>query len=139
MGEIERWHPLGTHETQGEEILNGRYFYAAYVFDRAESRQVDVQAVLQHATRLGYPVRYWWLSDAMDLQGHPDRLIICVLHPSISEDAGMDLYEALRAAQVEWDDLDAAALDEYSGFGRPVDDISKVALPGGNLLFPEGK
>jgi len=27
----------------------------------------------------------------------------------------MDLYEALRAAQVEWDDLDAAALEEYSG------------------------
>ena len=139
MGEIKRWHPHGTHETQGEEILNGRHFYAAYVFDRAESRHVDVQAVLQHATRLGYPVRYWWLSDAMDLQGYPDRLIVCVHHPSSSEDAGMDLYETLRAAQVEWDDLDAAALEEYTGFGRPVDDISKVTLPGGNPLFPDGK
>ena len=121
------------------EVLAPHHFYAAYVFDRAQGRQADVQAVLQHATRLGYPVRYWWLSDAMDLQGSPDRLIVCVHHPSSSEDAGMDLYEFLRAAQVEWDDLDAAALEEYSGFGRPVDDISEVALPGGNPLFPEGK
>ena len=139
MGDIELWHSLGMHETQGVEILNGRHFYAANVFDRAENRRVDVQAILEHATWLGYPVRYWWLSDAMDLQGYLDQLIVCVHHSSSSEDAGMDLYEALREAQVEWDDLDAAALEEYRDIGRPVDDISKFALPGGNRLFPEPK
>jgi hypothetical protein len=135
MGERERWHQVDPHETQDGEILSDRHFYAAYVFDQAESRQADIQVVLQHATRLGYPVRYWWLSDAMDLQGYPDRLIVCVHHPSSSEDAGMDLFEALRAAEVNWDDLDAAVLEEYRDFGRPVDEISKFALPGGTLLF----
>jgi hypothetical protein len=139
MGDRESWHHVDPHEFQGGEILSGRHFYAAYVFDQAESRQADVQAVLQHATRLGYPVRYWWLSAVMDLQGSPDRLIVCVHHPSSSEDAGMDLYETLRAAQVEWDDLDVATLEEFIGFGRPVDEISKFALPGGISLFPEAK
>ena len=49
----------------------------------------------EQARRFGYPVRYWWLSEAVDLQGFPDRLIVCAHHPSRDEDAGMDLYDAL--------------------------------------------
>ena len=139
MGGKERKNIPDHREAIEGEVFDPHHFYAAYIFDKAENRRVDVNTLIEHALRLGYPVRYWWLSDAMDLQGYPDRLIVCVHHPSRSEDAGMDLYKALRAAQVEWDDLDAAALEEYSGFGRPVDNISKVALPGGNPLFPEGK
>ena len=73
---------------------------------------------------LGYPVRYWWLSEAMELQGSPDRLIVCVHHPSLGENAGMDLYNTLRQAAQKhktlWDDLEAAQVDEYRQFGKIV-------------------
>ena len=60
-------------------------------------------------------MRYWWLSDAMELQGYPDRLIVCVHHPSSSEDAGMDLYEALVSQGITWNDLEAAAVNVRLG------------------------
>jgi hypothetical protein len=58
-------------------------------------------------------MRYWWLSDAIDIEGYPDRLIVCVHHPSSSEDAGKDLFNALEEKNVFRGDLEAAALDEY--------------------------
>ena len=137
MGDVERYQAF--EDPLSRELLDQQHFYASYVFDRAVERESDVETVITQARELGYPVRYWWLSAVMDLQGSPDRLIVCVHHPSSSEDAGMDLYDTLRVAQVEWDDLDAATLEEYIGFGRPVDEISRFALPGGISLFPEGK
>ena len=138
MGDKERQNITDQRELSMGEEFDPHHFYAAYIFDTAENRPGDINALLENAIRLGYPVRYWWLSDAMDLQGYSDRLVVCVHHPSSSEDAGMDLYEALRAAQINWDDLDAAVVEEYRGFGRPVADISKFALPGGSPLFPQG-
>lgn len=118
------------------EILSPRHFYAAYIFDRAESRREDVGKVLEHAGRLGYLVRYWWLSQAMDLMGAPDRLIVCVHHPEETFDAGMDLFQALRDEQAAWDDLEAAALDEYLFLGRPVAAQEALLNPYDQPLYP---
>jgi len=85
---------------------------------------------------LGYPVRYWWISDAMELQGFPDRLIVCVHHPSTSEDAGMDLYDALKEKGVTWDDLEAAVVDEYRYLGNPFFNWAICARHTGTGSFP---
>lgn len=119
------------------EILDPRHFYAAYIFDRAIEHKEDIEAILEQAKELGYPVRYWRLSDAMDLQGFPDRLIICVHHPSSSEETGMGLYEALKAKEVTWDDLEAAVVDEYRDLGKPVEVQGDLLLPDGSRLFPK--
>jgi len=118
------------------EILDPRHFYAAYIFDRAKTREDDVRSVIEGAQKLDYPVRYWWLSDAMNLEGTPDRLIVCINHPSRAEDAGMDLYESLSEQQVSWDDLEAAALEEYHCLGNPVSELGDLCSPHGNRLFP---
>jgi len=99
MGEIEHEKPRPARE----EIMNPRHFYAAYVFDQPNERVPDFRAVVEASYSLGYPVRYWWLSQAMDLRGAPDRLIICVHHPSASEEAGMDLYDARVVKGISWD------------------------------------
>jgi hypothetical protein len=134
MGEFERHPPAG--EQANAEILDPRHFYAAYVFDQAADRERDVRAVIEQAQALEYPLRYWWLSSAMDLQGSPDRLIVCVHHPSHGEDAGLDLYNLLREKEVSWDDLDAAAMDEYRFLGRPVNEPGDLRTPDGNRLYP---
>ena len=118
------------------EDLDPRHFYAAYVFDQAHERQDDIATLLEQAQHLGYPVRYWWLSEAMALQGHPDRLIVCVHHSSGAEDAGMDLYEALEERQVTWDGLEAAAVDEYRLLGKPVEGLEVICRRDGTPLFP---
>ena len=118
------------------EFLHPGHFYAAYVFEQAHERETDIQMLIGEAQRLGYPVRYWWLSDAMELSGSPDRLIVCVHHPSSSEIAGMDLYDSLKEKQVTWDDLEAAAMDEYSLLGAPVTSLANIRSPYGDKLFP---
>jgi hypothetical protein len=79
---------------------------------------------------LGYPVRYWWLSQAMDIQSSPDRLIVCVHHPINDENAGMDLYNALQKRQVLFAELNAAALEEYMYIGRQVANIKSICKNG---------
>lgn len=124
------------HYILNNEVFYPGHFYAAYIFDQAESREGDIRKVLEQAHNLGYPIRYWWLSDAMGLQGYPDRLIVCVHHPSTAFDAGMDLYNALTEQQVRWDDLEAAALFEYQSYGRPVNNALHLRLSTGQLLYP---
>ena len=137
MGAKERQNESDPRELLEGEEFDPRHFYAAYIFDAAEDRRVDVNSLLQNAKMLGYPVRYWWLSDVMDLQGYSDRLIVCVHHPSNSENAGMDLFDMLRLSQANWDDLEPALVEEYCSFGKPVDDILKLFHPTGTPLFPE--
>ena len=120
---------------QAEEDLDPRHFYAAYVFDQAHDRREDVATLMEQAQQLGYPLRYWWLSQAVDLQGNPDRLIVCVHHPSMAEDAGMDLYEVLEEGQVTWDGLEAAAVEEYRLLGKPVEGLEVICRPDGTPLF----
>lgn len=120
------------------EILSPHHFYAAYIFDPAEARKDDVIAIVQEARRLGYPVRYWWLSDAMDLQGDLDRLIVCVHHPSGDENAGTDLHDALTERRITWDDLEAAAVDEYRYFSKPIESPEGICKSDGTTLFPPG-
>lgn len=123
-----------------EETLDPDHLYAAYVFDRPEARKRDIATLVEQAGKLGYPLRYWWLSEAMDIRGYPDRLIVCVHHPSALEDVGMDLYEALREAVVEhqmtWDDLEAAAVEEYQRLGKPIEGFEGICWPDGTRLFP---
>jgi hypothetical protein len=133
MGDIEHQRLC----TDKPEILDPYHFYAAYVFDRANERQTDVQTLIEQSQELGYPLRYWWLSEALDLQGSPDRLIVCVHHPSRSADSGLDLYEILKEEEVTWDDLDAAALEEYVQLGKPVANLGDLRLPDGQMLYPE--
>ena len=118
------------------EILRPGDFYAAYVFDQAISREVDVARVVTQAQELGYPLRYWWLSQAMDLMGSPDRLIVCVHHPGGSSEAGMDLYQSLRNNGAEWDDLEAAAMDEYMWLGAPIQSLADLSQTDGAPLYP---
>jgi hypothetical protein len=132
MGDIEHQQPF----TEQSEILDPYHFYAAYIFDRANEHQSDVQTLIEQSHELSYPLRYWWLSDAMDLQGSPDRLILCVHHPSRSADAGLDLYEILREEEVTWDDLDAAAMDEYMWLGAPIRSLADLIQADGSPLFP---
>ena len=137
MGIHELPSPSGEIGQPSGENLDPRHFYAAYVFDQAETRNRDIAVLMEQAQRLGYPVRYWWLSDAMELQGCPDRLIMCVHHPSAAEDAGMDLYETLKEHQATWDDLEAAAVDEYQYLGKPIEGPADIRWPDRTSLFPQ--
>lgn len=119
-----------------QEVLSPHDFYAAYSFDYPEMRKDDVIALVEEAYRLGYPIRYWWLSDAMDLQGSPDRLIICVHHPASDTNVGMDVYNALKEKGVMWDDLESAAFEEYRDLSRPIIGPTGILLPDGKALFP---
>jgi len=128
--------PIDLDEETESEIFDPRHFYAAYIFDQSETRERDITTLLEQSQQLGYRVRYWWLSDAMELQGFPDRLIVCVHHPSVSEDAGMDLYDILKEKEVTWDDLEAATVNEYRHLGKPAKELGDLRSPYGNWLFP---
>ena len=141
MGIPEQLRPYGEGGQPATETLDARHFYAAYAFDNAATRRRDITVLMYAAQRLGYPVRYWWLSEAMELQDSPDRLIMCVHHPSLGEDAGVDLYGVLsQAAQkhkVRWDNLEAAHVDEYRRFGKIAVSPDSISEPDGTPLFPE--
>jgi hypothetical protein len=136
---------MGNHELPdrnggGEcELCRSNHFYAVYVFDQAETHRVDITTLIDEAQRLGYPVRYWWLSQAINIQNSPDRLIVCVHHPSNDENAGMDLYDALQARQVSYAELDSAILDEYLFLGKRAADIEKIKRPDGLQLFKKNE
>lgn len=119
-----------------KEILDPSHFYVAYVWDLAETRQNAVAALLEQAQDFGYRVRYWWLSEALDIHEASDRLIVCVHYPSESENAGMDVYEALTERGVEWDDLNVAAVEEYRQYGKPIRALADIHTIDGNILFP---
>ena len=118
-----------------EEQIEVYHFRETYIFDCAENRKDDISQIVEQATLLGYPVRYWWLSDAMDLQSSPDRLIVCVNHLSGDEDAGIDLFETLTRLKVSWSALEAAVPDEYNWFSKFTDTSEDICLPNGNSLF----
>jgi hypothetical protein len=135
VGGLENKLPYGMEA----EIMGPHHFYAAYVFDQDEAHQQDIQTLINQAQQLAYPLRYWWLSDAMDLQGSTDRLIVCVHHPSVSEDAGTDLYDVLKEKGVDWDELDSAIIEEYLSFGRRVKDLVDLCDSNGRRIFPDAE
>jgi len=49
----------------------------------------------------------------------------------------MDLYKALKQKEIDWDDLDAATVEEYHFLGKPVKDLGDLRLREGYLLFPD--
>jgi len=117
------------------ELFHPGHFYAAYSIDQPGARAEDIRRILEESGRLGYRVRYWWLSNAIDLEGSPDRLIVCVHHPSQASDAGIDLYNSLVEQRTRWDDLEAAAVEEYQTYGCPIRDLSEIRLADGMQLF----
>jgi hypothetical protein len=127
------------HRFPGERLAPN-HFYAAYVFDRPASRDYDISTLIEQAQKFGYPVRYWWLSDAMDIGDEQtamdDRLIVCVHHPHSGENAGMDLYSELYRNKVAYDELDAATVDEYRRFSRALHGPGDIDRPDGQQLFP---
>lgn len=127
----------GPGEQSFREDLHPHHFYAAYTFDNPATRRRDITILIDQAQQLERPVRYWWLSEAMDLQGSPDRLIVCVHHPSADENAGMDLYDALEHHQAKWDGLEAADVGEYRLFGKIISRPDNIFEPDGAPLFPE--
>lgn len=139
MGSPEFPEVPGPIEQSTGEDFNPRHFYAAYIYQYAEAHERDITTLLESAQELGYPVRYWWVSEVMDIWDSMDRLIICVHHPTTTGDAGVDLYDALKAQQVKWDELEAATVEEYRQFGKQVNAMGKVQYPDGGLLFPPGE
>jgi len=101
------------------------------VFDQVETHQKDIATIIDESQHLGYPVRYWWLSQAMNIQDNPDRLIVCVHHPNHDENAGMDLLDSLYAKQVLFDELDAAVREEYVFLGRRVVGVEGICKANG--------
>ena len=71
----------------------------------------------------------------MDIQNGPGQLIVCVHHPRNDENAGMDLYDALHARQVSYDELDGAVVEEYIYLGRSVVNLENIDQPDGMPLF----
>lgn len=124
----------GNHPVE-YELCRSNHFYAAYIYDKPEIHQADITSLLNEAHRMGYPVRAWWLSQAMDIQDYPDRLIVCVHHPASDENAGMDLYDSLQSRQVYYDELNAATMDEYICLGKPVHTAEKMVDRNGFHLF----
>jgi hypothetical protein len=134
MGSPER--PLFDDESCKGEEIDPAHFYAAYIFDQPGTHDRDIAAIVSKAKEFGYPTRFWWLSDAMDLEESPDRLIVCVHHASLSADAGLDLYRALKEQQVSWTELEAAQAVEYLMAGRPFSGLEDLRTPDGKPLFP---
>ena len=132
MGKIER---PDNEQSIARELCGSKHFYAAYVFDQAESHQIDITTIINESKRLGYPVRYWWLSQAMDIQDDPDRLIVCVHHPSHDENAGMDLYGLLHEKQVSFTELDSAVREEYVFLGKVLANSETILKPDGLPIF----
>lgn len=118
-----------------EEIMDRSHFYAAFVFDCPDTRALDIKALIWHAQQLGYPVRYWWLSETMKLHDTPDRLIVCVLHPTMIEFTGNYLSDRLLKDHFSWDALEGASMEEYCRFGKPVSMLDDIRLPEGQPLF----
>ena len=48
----------------------------------------------------------------------------------------MDLYEALEEHQVNWDGLEAAAVDEYRLLGKPIRGAEAICRRDGTQVFP---
>lgn len=130
--------PIDIGRGFGHEHLDPRHTYFAYVFDNPGAHQFDLEVLISEAKRRGYPTRYWWLSDAVQLHRQdPDRLIVCVHHPTADENTGMDLYEALEKNRVVYAELEKASFEEYVVLSEPLRGIGDIATPGGSLVFPK--
>ncbi|MCL4266678.1 MAG: hypothetical protein KJ069_26030 [Anaerolineae bacterium] len=130
--------PLSAETLAGEELIDPRHTYLAYIFDTPIHYREDITAVIKQAWAHGYPVRYWWLSEAIPMgDEYPDRLIICTHCPSRDEDTGLDLYEALEAADITWNELEAASVEEYQRLGKTIRESTDIFTPESQALFPE--
>jgi hypothetical protein len=123
-----------------EEILNPRHIYVAYIYDQPEFYEQDIVTFIEQAQSLDYPLRYWWLSDAMPIGGYediPDRLILGLNTRAGDEEAGFDLYQALEAEDIYWDEHEAASYREYALLGKRLSEVADIQTPSGESLFDQ--
>jgi hypothetical protein len=123
-----------------EEILNPRHIYVAYIYDQPEFYEQDIVTFIEQARVLDYPLRYWWLSDAMPIGGYediPDRLILGLNTRAHDEEAGFDLYQALEAEDIYWDEHEAASYREYALLGKRLSEVADIQTPSGESLFDQ--
>ena len=79
--------------------------FLAFVFDPPLDGKLEaINTVIEEVHRRGHEVRCWTFDDS---------LIVCVSVPDAGVDTGMDLYNALRAQNVKWDELECAAPAEF--------------------------
>lgn len=133
---MDKEHRRGQFELRQNEELHPHHFYAVYVFENAEVCKPQITQLVYEAWQMGYPVRYWWLSEVAELDGNQDKLLIGVHHPSQAEDAGLGLFTALASEDgffcASWDRVDVR---EYTAFGLPVEDIATITKPDETPLF----
>ena len=87
----------------GEYLVENTFL--AFIFDPPpEAKLAAINTVIEAAHCRGREVRCWTFDD---------RLIVCVAVPDAGVDTGMDLYNALRAQNVKWDELECAAPAEF--------------------------
>ena len=94
--------------------------FLAFIFDPPfEEKVMWMNAVVEESHQRGYEVRFWFFRK---------RSIICaaLLNVDVDADTGTDLYRALQARGVEWDDLEAAETDEF--------ERARVVSPGKEFL-----
>ena len=131
----------GVAGQQEVETLDPSHFYAAYVFNQPETHRDAIATLLEQTQQLGYPVRYWWLSETTELEeDHPDQLLVCVNQPAEDKAAGVDLLVTLHQhimRPMTWVGLEASALGEYREFGKEIKKPESIYWPDGMSLFPE--
>ena len=141
MATPEQFLHAGARERPANETFRPRHHFTAFAFDDPCSRHRDIAILIDQVNRLGHPVAYWWLSEAMEVRNAPDRLIICIPHSSLADDASGDLYYPLSQAaeqhKITWDEVSLADLEEYLEFGKRIGGAESIFEPNGTPLFPE--
>jgi len=141
MATPEQFLYAGAGERPAKEIVDPHYHHTAFIFDNAKTHRRDIVVFIDQVNRLGHPVAYWWLSEAMDLENTPDRLILCVRHLSLADDSSGDLYSPLAHAaekhKIIWDEVSLADGEEFREFGKLITSPGSIFEPDGRPLFPE--
>ena len=136
MANPERQPSMDSGYWERGEKLNPRHLYVAYIYDQPQFCEPDIATFIEQAQALNYPLRYWWLSQAINLGDDiPDRLILAVNTRTQGEEAGFDLYQALEAEDIFWDEHEAASYVEYASFGKRLSEIEDIKTPAGAVLF----
>jgi hypothetical protein len=110
----------------------------AYIYDQPKFYEQDIVTFIEQARVLDYPLRYWWLSDAIPIGGYediPDRLILGINTRARGEEAGFDLYQALEAEDIYWNEHEAASYREYALLGKRLSEVADIQTPSGESLF----
>ncbi len=131
--------PAVSEELATEETLDAADEYVAYVFENAYLYGHHIATLVSAARQCGYPVRVWWQSEVMDLEGYPDSLMVCVHFPAPDSVKGADLsvefQKTLLGYGVMWDERDRVTMAEYRRYGQQIAGAAAICRPDGTPLF----